>query len=266
MFEALSDKLAGVFNKITSRGVLSEDDINTAMREIRIALLEADVSLPVVKDFIAQVKEQALGEKVVRSIQPGQMVVKIVHDELLKLLDAGNAGLNLNAPAPVNILMVGLQGSGKTTTAAKLAKRLADKQKKKVLLVSLDIYRPAAQEQLAQLASQIGGVSLPVVKGEKPAATTKRAQEFARKGGFDVIILDSAGRLHIDRELMDEVKEVKQIATPTEVLLVADAACPVVTPYKCESKKSWMRRTYVRRTAQPTVRGLRVPEVPHVQV
>ena len=236
MFEALSDKLAGVFNKITSRGVLSEDDINTAMREIRIALLEADVSLPVVKDFIAQVKEQALGEKVVRSIQPGQMVVKIVHDELLKLLDAGNAGLNLNAPAPVNILMVGLQGSGKTTTAAKLAKRLADKQKKKVLLVSLDIYRPAAQEQLAQLASQIGGASLPVVKGEKPAATTKRAQEFARKGCFDVIILDSAGRLHIDRELMDEVKEVKQIATPTEVLLVADAmigqdACTVAKEF-----------------------------------
>ena len=236
MFEALSDKLAGVFNKITSRGVLSEDDINTAMREIRIALLEADVSLPVVKDFIAQVKEQALGEKVVRSIQPGQMVVKIVHDELLKLLDAGNAGLNLNAPAPVNILMVGLQGSGKTTTAAKLAKRLADKQKKKVLLVSLDIYRPAAQEQLAQLASQIGGASLPVVKGEKPAATTKRAQEFARKGGFDVIILDSAGRLHIDRELMDEVKEVKQIANPTEVLLVADAmigqdACTVAKEF-----------------------------------
>ena len=236
MFEALSDKLAGVFNKITSRGVLSEDDINTAMREIRIALLEADVSLPVVKDFIAQVKEQALGEKVVRSIQPGQMVVKIVHDELLKLLDAGNAGLNLNAPAPVNILMVGLQGSGKTTTAAKLAKRLADKQKKKVLLVSLDIYRPAAQEQLAQLASQIGGVSLPVVKGEKPAATTKRAQEFARKGCFDVIILDSAGRLHIDRELMDEVKEVKQIANPTEVLLVADAmigqdACTVAKEF-----------------------------------
>ena len=236
MFEALSDKLAGVFNKITSRGVLSEDDINTAMREIRIALLEADVSLPVVKDFIAQVKEQALGEKVVRSIQPGQMVVKIVHDELLKLLDAGNAGLNLNAPAPVNILMVGLQGSGKTTTAAKLAKRLADKQKKKVLLVSLDIYRPAAQEQLAQLASQIGGASLPVVKGEKPAATTKRAQEFARKGGFDVIILASAGRLHIDRELMDEVKEVKQIANPTEVLLVADAmigqdACTVAKEF-----------------------------------
>ncbi len=236
MFEALSNKLSGVFNKITSRGVLSEDDINTAMREIRVALLEADVSLPVVKEFISHVKEQALGEKVIRSIQPGQMVVKIVHDELLQLLDSGNAGLNLNAPAPVCLLMVGLQGSGKTTTAAKLAKRLATKQKKKVLLVSLDIYRPAAQEQLAQLAAQINGTALPVVKGEKPAATTKRALEFAKKGGFDVVVLDSAGRLHIDRELMDEVKEVKQIAGPTEVLLVADAmigqdACTVAKEF-----------------------------------
>lgn len=223
MFEALSNKLTTVFNKITSRGVLSEDDINTAMREIRIALLEADVSLPVVKDFIAHVKEQALGEKVVRSIQPGQMVVKIVHDELLKLLSSDNTTLNLNAPAPVCVLMVGLQGSGKTTTSAKIAKRLSAKQKKKVLLVSLDIYRPAAQEQLAQLATQINGTSLPIIKGEKPAATTKRALDFAKKGGFDVIILDSAGRLHIDQELMEEVKDVKKIANPTEVLLVADA-------------------------------------------
>ena len=223
MFEALSDKLTVVFNKITSRGVLSEDDINTAMREIRVALLEADVSLPVVKDFIAHVKEQALGEKVVRSIQPGQMVIKIVHDELLKLLSSEGENLNLNAPSPVCVLMVGLQGSGKTTTSAKIAKRLSAKQKKKVLLVSLDIYRPAAQEQLAQLASQIGGTSLPIIKGEKPADTTKRAIDFAKKGGFDVVILDSAGRLHIDQDLMDEVKEVKQIANPTEVLLVADA-------------------------------------------
>ena len=223
MFEALSDKLTGIFNKITSRGVLSEDDINTAMREIRVALLEADVSLPVVKDFIAHVKAEALGEKVVRSIQPGQMVVKIVHDELLTLLSSGDEELNLNAPAPVCVLMVGLQGSGKTTTSAKLAKRLASKNKKKVLLVSLDIYRPAAQEQLAQLASQIGGFSLPIVKGEKPASTTKRAIDFAKKGGFDVIILDTAGRLHIDQVLMDEVKEIKKIANPTEVLLVADA-------------------------------------------
>ena len=236
MFEALSNKLTAVFNKITSRGVLSEDDINTAMREIRIALLEADVSLPVVKDFIAHVKEQALGEKVVRSIQPGQMVVKIVHDELIKLLSSENAEINLQAPAPVCVLMVGLQGSGKTTTSAKIAKRLNFKQKKKVLLVSLDIYRPAAQEQLAQLATQINAVSLPIIKGEKPAQTTKRAIDFAKKGGFDVIVLDTAGRLHIDQELMDEVKEVKKIANPTEVLLVADAmmgqdACTVAKEF-----------------------------------
>lgn len=223
MFEALSDKLTSVFNKITSRGVLSEDDINTAMREIRIALLEADVALPVVKDFINHVKEQALGEKVVRSIQPGQMVVKIVHDELVKVLGDEAVALNLNAPAPVAVLMVGLQGSGKTTSSAKIAKRLQDKQKKKVLLVSLDIYRPAAQEQLAQLAAQINSGFLPIVQGEKPAATTRRALDYAKKGGYDVIILDSAGRLHIDQTLMDEVVEVKKIAAPSEVLLVADA-------------------------------------------
>ena len=223
MFANLSDKLTAVFNKITSRGVLSEDDINTALREIRVALLEADVSLPVVKDFIAHVKEQALGEKIVRSIQPGQMVVKIVHDELLKLLSSENEALNLNAPAPVSILMVGLQGSGKTTTSGKLAKFLSTRGKKKVLLVSLDIYRPAAQEQLAQLAARINGFSLPIIKGEKPAATTKRALDYAKKGGFDIIIFDTAGRLHIDQVLMDEVKEIKKIANPTEVLLVADA-------------------------------------------
>ena len=237
MFEALTDKLTAVFNKITSRGVLSEEDINNTMREIRIALLEADVSLPVVKDFIAHVKEQALGEKVVRSIQPGQMVVKIVHDELLKLLDSENGELNLQTVPPVCILMVGLQGSGKTTSSAKIARRLSQKNKKKVLLVSLDIYRPAAQEQLAQLAQQVGVVSLPVIKGEKPAATTKRALEFAKKGGFDVVILDSAGRQQINQELMDEVVEVKKIANPAEVLLVADAmigqeACNVAREFK----------------------------------
>ncbi len=237
MFEALGDKLTAVFNKMTSRGVLSEDDINTAMREIRLALLEADVALPVVKDFIAHVKEQALGEKVVRSIQPGQMVVKIVHDELVKVLGNEAVELNLNAPAPVAVLMVGLQGSGKTTTSAKIAKRLSEKNKKKVLLVSLDIYRPAAQEQLAQLAKQINVSSLSIVTGEKPAATTKRALETAKKEGFDVVILDSAGRLHIDQDLMDEVIEVKKIANPTEVLLVADAmigqdACTVAKEFK----------------------------------
>jgi len=236
VFDTLTDKLTAVFNKITSRGVLSEEDINNTMREIRIALLEADVALPVVKEFIAKVKEQAIGEKVVRSIQPGQMVIKIVHDELLKLLGDGDTALKLNAVPPVSILMVGLQGSGKTTTSAKLAKRLT-KGGKKVLLVSLDIYRPAAQEQLEQLAKQIGGYSLPIIKDEKPAATTKRALEYAKKGGFDIVILDSAGRLHIDQELMDEVVEVKKLASPTEVLLVADAmigqdACNVAKEFK----------------------------------
>lgn len=218
----MTDKLGSVFSKITSRGVLNEKDIDEAMREIRVALLEADVSLPVVKDFIAKVKAEALGEKVVKSIQPGQMVVKIVHDELVKLLGSEDGcELNFNAVPPVCILMVGLQGSGKTTTSAKIANRL--KNKKKVLLASLDIYRPAAQEQLAQLAAQIGVTSLPIIKGEKPDAITRRALSEGKKGGYDVIILDSAGRLHIDRELMDEVKEVKKIANPTEVLLVADA-------------------------------------------
>lgn len=222
MFDALTDKLSAAFSKITSRGVLNEKDIDEAMREIRVALLEADVSLPVVKEFIAKVKVEALGEKVVKSIQPGQMVVKIVHDELVKLLGSEEGcELNFQAVPPVSILMVGLQGSGKTTTSAKIANKL--KNKKKVLLVSLDVYRPAAQEQLAQLAAQIGVDSLPIVKGEKPEAITKRALSEGKKGGYDVIILDSAGRLQIDRELMDEVKEVKKIANPTEVLLVADS-------------------------------------------
>lgn len=221
MFEALTDKLSAAFSKITSRGVLSEKDIDEAMREIRIALLEADVSLPVVKDFIAKVKAEALGEKVVKSVQPGQMVVKIVHDELVKLLGQDDTALNLNAPAPVVILMVGLQGSGKTTTSAKIANRL--KKNKKVLMASLDIYRPAAQEQLAQLGSQIKVDTLPIVKGQKPLEITKRALKEAKNGVYDVLILDTAGRLHIDEVLMQEVAEVKELAKPTEVLLVADA-------------------------------------------
>lgn len=222
IFDLLSDKLSAAFSKITSRGVLNEKDIDDAMREIRVALLEADVSLPVVKEFIAKVKVEALGEKVVKSIQPGQMVVKIVHDELVRLLGSEEScELNFQAVPPVSILMVGLQGSGKTTTSAKIANKL--KNKKKVLLVSLDVYRPAAQEQLAQLAAQIGVDSLPVIKGEKPEAITKRALSEGKKGGYDVIILDSAGRLQIDQELMNEVKEVKKIANPTEVLLVADS-------------------------------------------
>lgn len=219
----MTDKLSSVFAKITSRGVLNEKDIDEAMREIRIALLEADVSLPVAKSFIAQVKEQALGEKVVKSVTPGQMVVKIVHDELVKLLGAESCELNFKAVPPVCILMVGLQGSGKTTTSAKIAARLQAKQRKKVLLASLDVYRPAAQEQLSQLGEQIKVDVLPIIKVEKPAEITRRALSEGKKGGYDVVILDTAGRLQIDQTLMDEVVEVKKIANPTEVLLVADA-------------------------------------------
>ena len=221
MFESLTDKLSQAFAKITSRGVLTEQDIDSAMREIRIALLEADVSLAVVKDFIAKVKEQALGEKVVKSIKPGQMVVKIVHDELVKLLGDENNALNFNAPAPVCFLMVGLQGSGKTTTTAKIAKKL--KKNKRILLASLDIYRPAAREQLAQLGKQIEVDVLPIINNEKPLEITKRALAEAKKGVYDLLILDTAGRLQIDDELMQEVVDVKKLANPTETLLVADA-------------------------------------------
>lgn len=221
MFESLTDKLSGVFARITSRGVLNDKDIDEAMREIRVALLEADVALPVVKDFVARVKEEARGEKLVRSIQPGQLVVKIVHDELVKLLGAEDGDLNLNVVPPAVILMAGLQGAGKTTSSAKLAKMLG--KNRKVLLASLDVYRPAAQEQLEQLARQIGGHSLPIVNGEKPLAITGRALDVAKKGGFDVLILDSAGRLHIDDALMEELQAVKKLASPAETLLVADA-------------------------------------------
>jgi len=221
LFESLTDKLSQAFSKITSRGVLTEKDIDDAMREIRIALLEADVSLPVVKSFISDVKTEALGEKVVKSVKPGQMVVKIVHDELVKLLGSETTELNFNAPAPVCMLLVGLQGSGKTTTAAKIAKRL--KKNKRILLASLDVYRPAAQEQLAQLAKQIEVDVLPIVVGQKPLEITKRALQEAKTGVYDLLILDTAGRLQIDETLMNEVVEVKKLAQPTETLLVADA-------------------------------------------
>lgn len=234
MFDLLAEKLGSVFSKITSRGVLSEKDIDEAMREIRIALLEADVSLPVVKEFIAKVKEQSLGEKVVRSITPGQMVVKIVHDELKKILGDDDCALNMNAPSPFSIMMLGLQGSGKTTTAAKIANKI--KKQKKVLLASLDIYRPAAQQQLEILAKQIGVESLPIIAGQKPVEITKRALDYAKKGGFDVVILDTAGRLQIDEDLMQEVADVRDVAKPVETLLVADAmmgqeACSVADAF-----------------------------------
>ena len=221
MFESLTDKLGKAFSKITSRGVLSERDIDDAMREIRMALLEADVSLSVVKEFIAKVKTEALGEKVVKSVQPGQMVIKIVHDELVELLGSDDTELNFNAPAPVCMLLVGLQGSGKTTTAAKIAKKL--KKNKRILLASLDVYRPAAQEQLAQLGKQIEVDVLPVIPGQMPLEITKRAINEAKTGVYDLLILDTAGRLQIDENLMNEVVEVKKLANPTETLLVADA-------------------------------------------
>ncbi len=221
MFDTLAEKLGGVFDRLARRGALTESDVDTAMREIRIALLEADVALPVVKDFVAKVREQAVGQAVVKSVSPSQMVVKIVNDALIETLGRENAELDLNAPAPVPVLMVGLQGSGKTTTSAKLALRLK-KDKKRVLLASLDVYRPAAQEQLAQLGKQIDVAVLPVIAGEKPKAIAARAMAEAKKG-YDVVILDTAGRLHIDLDMMAEVAEVRSLVNPHETLLVVDA-------------------------------------------
>ena len=223
MFENLTNKLGGIFDGLRKRGVLKEEDIDIVLREIRIALLEADVALPVVGTFIEKVRIEAIGEKVLRSVSPGQQVVKIVHDTLVQTFGSENSELNLNAAPPAVILMTGLQGSGKTTSAGKLAKLLKEKQRKKVLLASLDIYRPAAQEQLDILAKQIDSGSLPIVSGEKPLEITKRAIKTGRLEGYDVIILDSAGRLSIDDELMTELAAVRDFANPTEILLVADA-------------------------------------------
>ncbi len=223
MFESLSERLGGVFDRLTKQGALSEADVITALREVRVALLEADVSLPVARDFIKRVQDKATGSAVTKSITPGQMVVKIVHDELIHVLagDGPADALKIDNP-PATILMVGLQGSGKTTTTAKLAKRLKEKNGKKVLLASLDTNRPAAMEQLAILAGQIGVDSLPIVKGETAVQIAKRAKTQANFGGYDVLFLDTAGRLHIDEVLMDEVQSVRDIAQPRETLLVVD--------------------------------------------
>ena len=223
MFDTLGGRLAGIFEKLTRRGALGEADVTEALREVRVALLEADAALPVVKDFIEAVQERATGQDVLRSVTPGQMVVKIVHDQLVETLGAETAEINLRGSPPVAILMVGLQGSGKTTTSAKLGLRLKNRAKKMVLLASLDVYRPAAQQQLAVLGEQADVAVLPVVFGERPLAIAKRAMESGRREGYDVVILDSAGRLHIDDELMDEVATVRAEAKPTETLLVADA-------------------------------------------
>lgn len=222
MFESLSDRLGGVFDRLKKRGALAEDDVAEAMREIRIALLEADVALPVVKTFVARVKERAIGQEVIKSVTPGQMVVKIVHDELVELLGGEDASLNQGGP-PTVILMTGLQGSGKTTTSGKLAHRFKEKDKKRVLLASLDVQRPAAQHQLEVLAKQAGVESAAIVPGENPLAITARALDQARRLGFDILILDTAGRLHIDEDLMDELVRVRDLAKPHETLLVADS-------------------------------------------
>ena len=222
MFESLTTRLNGVLDRLKRRGALSEADVVEAMREIRIALLEADVALPVVKNLVARVRERAIGQEVIKSITPGQMVVKIVHDELVAILGADGSELKLGAP-PAVVLMAGLQGSGKTTTSAKLARRLRLREHKKVLVASLDTQRPAAQMQLEVLARQCEVASLPIVAGEQALAITRRALETARREGFDVLILDTAGRLSIDEALMAELASVRDIARPHETLLVADA-------------------------------------------
>ena len=233
MFDSLTGKLGDIFDGLTKRGALSEIDVDEALREIRIALLEADVALHVVKDFIAVVKERAIGEEVVRSVTPGQMVIKIVHDHMVEMLGGGDeedlqaafegSGINLTGNPPVAVLMVGLQGSGKTTTSAKLALKIKKREKKKVLMASLDVYRPAAQQQLAVLGEQTEVPTLPVVMGEQPLAIARRAMDTARREGYDVVILDTAGRLHIDQKLMTEVSQVSAATNPVETLLVADA-------------------------------------------
>jgi signal recognition particle subunit SRP54 len=223
MFDSLTERLGDVFDRLRKRGALSEADVGAALREVRVALLEADVALPVVKDFINGVRDKAIGQDVIRSVTPGQMVIKIVHDHLVEMLGSDAVEISLRATPPVPILMVGLQGSGKTTTTGKIALRLKTRDKKKVLMASLDVNRPAAQEQLAILGKQIQVDTLPIVAGQNPVEIAKRAIETARLQGYDVVMLDTAGRLHIDEALMLEVAAVRDIAQPHETLLVADA-------------------------------------------
>ncbi|NMJ39978.1 signal recognition particle protein [Roseomonas sp. JC162] len=228
MFEALSSKLNGVFDRLRRRGALSEADVTEALREVRVALLEADVALPVVRDLVNKVRERAVGQEVLRSVSPAQQVIKVVNDALVEALgggasDDGKRGIDLNAPAPVPILMVGLQGSGKTTTSGKIALRLRTREKKKVLLASLDVHRPAAQLQLQTLAQQAEVTSLPIVPGQTPIQIAARAMDVARRELYDVVVLDTAGRLAIDEALMEEVAQVKLATNPHETLLVVDA-------------------------------------------
>jgi signal recognition particle subunit SRP54 len=223
MFEKLSDRLGGVFDRLRGRGALSEANIQEAMREVRVALLEADVALPVVRSFIDSITAKALGASVLRSVTPGQQVVKIVHDGLVEMLGSESSELDLAVAPPAIIMMVGLQGSGKTTTTAKIAKLLKSKQGKKILMASLDVNRPAAQEQLATLGTQIEVATLPIVQGQQPVDIAKRAMQAAKLQGFDVLMLDTAGRLHVDQQLMEEMKAVASVSVPQEILLVVDS-------------------------------------------
>ncbi len=223
MFDSLSDRLTGVFDKLRGRGALTEDDVRTAMREVRIALLEADVALPVVREFIDRATDRAVGGDVLRSVTPGQMVVKIVSDTLTEFLGAESSDLMLDVTPPAVIMMVGLQGSGKTTTTAKIAKRLKEKERKKVMMASLDVNRPAAQEQLAILGQQCDVATLPIVAGQQPVDIARRALQSAKLQGYDVVMLDTAGRFHVDQALMDEMKAVADVSAPQEILLVVDS-------------------------------------------
>ncbi len=223
MFESLSDRLSGIFEGLTKRGALSEKDVGAALREVRRALIEADVALDVVREFTEKVREKAVGAEVVKSVTPGQMVVKIVHDELVAMLGSDAEPIDLNAAAPVVVMMVGLQGSGKTTTTAKIARRLTERSRKKILMASLDTRRPAAQEQLRQLGVQTSVETLPIVEVQSPVDIASRAVQAGKIGGFDAVILDTAGRTHIDEPLMVEMAEIKARTKPHEILLVADS-------------------------------------------
>jgi signal recognition particle subunit SRP54 len=223
MFEGLSDKLSNILNSLTRRGALTEEDVNAALREVRRALLEADVALEVVRSFTDKVRARAVGAEVIKSVSPGQQVVKIVHDQLAEMLGSDAEVISLNAVPPVGILMVGLQGSGKTTTTAKIAKRLTDRENRRVLMASLDTRRPAAMEQLAVLGKQVGIDTLPIMAGQTAVQIARRAMEAARLGGYDVVMLDTAGRVTVDEALMVEAADVRAATNPHEVLLVADA-------------------------------------------
>src|SRR3954447_12618609 len=223
MFDSLSDRLGNVFDRLRGRGALTEADGRAALREVRVALLEADVALLVARNFVDKITERAVGQEVIRSVTPGQMVVKIVHDILVDTLGAETAELHLDVNPPAVIMMVGLQGSGKTTTTAKLAKRLKERERKKVLMASLDVARPAAQEQLAVLGRQAEVNTLPIVAGQQPVDIARRALNAAKLQGYDVVLLDTAGRLHVDDQLMAEMKAVAAASAPTETLLVVDS-------------------------------------------